>query len=568
MRTLLNGQVSTYSFESHSKTSQIRIHDIKTGQSSLVFEDSSYSEPTWIGESHIVFFKSGEKDSTSLLHADVSKSSSRCVVLCFPKSSFPKVNCLQCASPNEIYTFEGSVSNLKIKQVADDEFAIVVSALTTPSGSLYNSATEKKSRSSAKAYSDLFVRHWDSWQTDNKNELWYGLLKKSDDKYELQGKGLHRLTGEDGPRFESPVPPFGGTSDFDVSSSGIVFVSRDPDVSPATTTTTNLYYVPLKSFTDADPPLPQQVKTGDLRGYSSSPVFSPDGTKVAFARMKHHQYESDKPRLLLIPDIKDLSSVQEFYETKDGRGGWDTRPDSITWSNDGKQLFITAEHRGRTLLWSLPSSPAEAKDLPTPIFSDGSVTEAKPLGTEGSQLFVTSTSLVDSSCYSVLDPASKSVEAVSSSSKHGKSFGLSRSQCDEFWYKGAEGYDLHALVVKPSHFDEKKRYPLAFLIHGGPQGAWLDSWSTRWNPAIFAEQGYVAVMPNPTGSTGYGTWHTDAIQEEWGGRPYVDLVKCWEYIAKELPYVDTDNGVALGASYGGYMISENSRTRNSRRITG
>ena len=110
--------------------------------------------------------------------------------------------------------------------------------------------------------------------------------------------------------------------------------------------------------------------------------------------------------------------------------------------------------------------------------------------------------------------------------------------------------------MKPSHFDKTKKYPLAMLIHGGPQSAWTDDWSTRWNPAIFAEQGYVVVSPNPTGSTGYGQDHVDAITNNWGGTPYQDLVKCFEYLEKEMEYVDTDRAVALGASYGGYMISE------------
>jgi dipeptidyl aminopeptidase/acylaminoacyl peptidase len=110
--------------------------------------------------------------------------------------------------------------------------------------------------------------------------------------------------------------------------------------------------------------------------------------------------------------------------------------------------------------------------------------------------------------------------------------------------------------MTPSHFDKAKKYPLAFLIHGGPQSAWTDDWSTRWNPAIFAEQGYVVVCPNPTGSTGYGQDFTDAIANNWGGDPYEDLVKCFEHIEKNVEYVDTNRAVALGGSYGGYMISK------------
>ena len=129
----------------------------------------------------------------------------------------------------------------------------------------------------------------------------------------------------------------------DCCGAGVVFVAKDPQLNPARYTKSDLYYISLQSADTS----PQLVKTGNLRGYSSSPVFSPDGKSVAFARMKADQYESDKPRLLLIPNISDLSNVQEFYATEDGRGSWDLRPDWITWSNDGKNLYVAAEKHGR-----------------------------------------------------------------------------------------------------------------------------------------------------------------------------------------------------------------------------
>jgi len=110
-------------------------------------------------------------------------------------------------------------------------------------------------------------------------------------------------------------------------------------------------------------------------------------------------------------------------------------------------------------------------------------------------------------------------------------------------------------VYKPSNFEEGKKYPLALLIHGGPQGAWGDSWSTRWNPAVYAEQGYVVITPNITGSTGYGQAFTDAIRKDWGGAPYNDLVNVMDWVEKNMPEVDMTRAVALGASYGGYMVN-------------
>lgn len=171
-------------------------------------------------------------------------------------------------------------------------------------------------------------------------------------------------------------------------------------------------------------------------------------------------------------------------------------------------------------------------------------------------LFISSSSLVDSSYYSIVQPVTGQTNMFSSSSRNGSSFGLDRKQVTDVYFPGANNsYSVHAWVVHPSNFSPKRTYPLCFLIHGGPQGAWTDSWSTRWNPAVFAEQGYVVVASNPTGSTGYGQDFTDAIQGQWGGRPYLDLLNGFQYIRENLPYVDINRAVALGASYGGYMVN-------------
>ncbi|KAI1813268.1 prolyl oligopeptidase [Poronia punctata] len=543
--------VSQYSFESHSKTSAIKLLDISSGNSRELFSNLAYSEPTWVSDHEFVFFKGAsdddDKDAAAvsyLMAADIKD----------PAESLHVVQSFKCA-----------VANLKTKDIGNGTIAVALTAPTSSSGDMLDELNKKEPLSSAKIYSGLFVRHWDSYVSKHRNAVFYGALKKSEKsgKYQLRGSGSGFVNALAGTKLECPVPPFGGSGDYDIGKKGLAFVSTDPDVNPAIWTKTDLYFVPLSTFTEENPPAPQAIKTGTLQGYSGSPAFSHDGNRLAFTRMRHNQYESDKPRLLLVPDVEDLSNVQEFYRTDDGVGNWHLRPDSIVWSNDDKELYVTAEQHGRNLLFKLPSSPLHAQDLPQPITSEGSVSQVSNLASSSSnkedgRLFISSTSLVDNSSYSILDPSSKDRKLVSSISKEGKTFGLSKShQFDEFWFQGAgEGdYESHALVMKPSHFDPAKKYPLAFLIHGGPQGAWGDSWSTRWNPAIFAEQGYVVVMPNPTGSTGYGQKYTDDIALDWGGRPYDDLVNCFEHIKTNLSYVDTDNAVALGASYGGYMIN-------------
>jgi hypothetical protein len=478
--------------------------------------------------------------------------------------------------PYEAGSVKAPISNVIVKKLPNGSFAFACSALTTPDGQLFNPETEKKPHSSARVYTGLFVRHWDAWNTRNKSSIFYGLLEQKDGKYALRNGTLTNALAGTG--LSSPVPPFGGTGDFDIGPSGLVFVAKDPELDPAIYTKTNLYYIPLETFTESSAPPPRIINTPGLEGYSNSPVFSHCGRKVAFTRMRSNQYESDKPRLLLVPDITNPDKTEEFYATPDGVGGWDARPESIVWSHDDSKLYVTAEHRARTLIFQLASTPSRATALPVPIKTpDGSVvsfhllrpnrdhsSSSSPADSDNDHLLVTSTSLVDNSCYSIADPAAQTATVISSASKEGKSFGLSRSAVDSITFRGAGGdYDVHALVVRPSTFDRgaangngNKKYPLCLLIHGGPQGAWLDAWSTRWNPAVFAEQGYVVVCPNPTGSTGYGMAFEDGIRGEWGGRPYNDLVRCVEWVAENMPEVDVTRAVALGASYGGFMISE------------
>jgi dipeptidyl aminopeptidase/acylaminoacyl peptidase len=369
-------------------------------------------------------------------------------------------------SPEIVATFEGQVSNLKVTRLNAENIAFAVTGLATPSGELYNAENAKKPASTGRVYNSLFVRHWDKYVTENKSTIWYGVLRKGQGMQTMSVSPLVNALKGHAISLESPVPPFGGSADFDISKSGLVFVAKDPKLDPANHTKTDLYYIPLRTFAEPQAPSPQIVKTGSLKGYSNSPVFSPDAKSVAFQRMKDIRYEADKQRLLIVPDIADLSNVQEFYETADGNGAWDLRPDAITFSNDGSELYVTAEENGHVKLFKLPASPRHATKFPEAIVSDGSVLSANTL--PDGKLLVSSNSLVENSAYSVVDPKNPSITAlVSSSSKSGRAFGLSRNQVDEFWYSGAGDYKVHAWVVKPSNFDKSKKYPLAYLIHGG-----------------------------------------------------------------------------------------------------
>ena len=356
---------------------------------------------------------------------------------------------------------------------------------------------------------------------------------------------------------ESPIPTFGGTDHFDIGATGLIFVAKDPNLITALNTKSDAYYLPISDYSCLSHTLPRPkiLEVAGLEGASTSPVFSPDGKQAAFLKMKNVMYESDKNRVILIPDLNNTSRSLEMHASSDQTGTWKLSPGSMWWSSNGKSLLVEAEDRGCGRLFEMSSDPAKVKDPPKALTGKGYVTDVHPLSTDSGKIFVSSTSLIDNSHFAIVDPTTLESTIVSSNTRNGSSVGLSPSQVSEIWFPGAEDYDVHAWVVKPSHFSESRKYPLAYLIHGGPQGAWSDSWSTRWNPAVFAEQGYIVVTPNPTGSTGYGQDFVDGIQNEWGGRPYQDLVKGFEYIETHMPNVDVTRSVALGASYGGYMMN-------------
>ena len=207
---------------------------------------------------------------------------------------------------------------------------------------------------------------------------------------------------------------------------------------------------------------------------------------------------------------------EKQYMTED----WDRSPQSILWSKDGKTLYLTTEEQGRIKLFELPLNKEAFQKHPHPIVTQHSLSAVHWAGNDLllSQSSLTSPSIVQ--LYSTKDKSLHPLFGTWSSNPP-----LTNKSVIDFWFYGANTKQVHGFLHLPESFDRRKSYPLAFLIHGGPQGAWEDSWSTRWNPAVFANaegEGWVVAAINPTGSTGYGQEFTDAIQGNWGTTPCTD----------------------------------------------
>lgn len=532
--------VSTYSFETHKKTTELRVLDTKTNENTLLLSADAEAI-NWLDEDSFVWLQGGKAGTTDLYHGSLSS---------FSQGSDD--------SHYEVSSINAPAGNLKVAKLSDSEYAVVLSAQSDVKGELFNPEKADKPLSSGKLYTSLYVRHWDEYEGKEKNALWYGKLSKSEDGKQLK---LSTLTNAlKGTKLECPMKPFGSTDNFDLSSSGIVFVSKDPDLNPALNTKCNVYLLTVDSWTESVKAEPKRVTVEGFEGASTSPVFSPDELQVAFLSMRRNGYESDQNRIFVVGDL-DSADLQASNETAvvASQAGWDRSPSSISWTADGKGILAIAEDVGHARLYLI----APGQYSPLSLTKAGSVGEFVPLQDAG-RIFFSGSSLIDNSYYGIVEVRSKGPETISSTiwshsnSSEGSKFGLKTKQVSSIWTPASNPKvtkKIHSWVLKPSNFDSSKRYPVAFLIHGGPQGAWGDSWSTRWNPAVFAEQGFIVVAPNITGSTGYGQAFTDAINRNWGGDPYGDLENVFDWVSENLQGADVDRAVALGASYGGYMIN-------------
>nr|XP_019046624.1 hypothetical protein I302_05374 [Kwoniella bestiolae CBS 10118]OCF25554.1 hypothetical protein I302_05374 [Kwoniella bestiolae CBS 10118] len=415
---------------------------------------------------------------------------------------------------------------------------------------------------SALVYDELFVRHWDEWRVPGK--VWtLGAVKLSNKsgvwQSETYGKGEKFVNLLKDTGLYSQMDPI---SSFTLTSEYVAAAIKTPHLNYATHTREDIYLVALPGHTASVSP---RHLTPHSHGAISALTFSPDGKRLAWLEMKKDGYESDK-RVIVVHE--------ERKGTKRWTEDWDRSPSSLTWSLDSSSLYFTAEHHGRILPYHL----THPDHLPTPLYFNGSTTSITPLTDRTillSQQSLTSPS--DDFILTLPDPKKKHGElAREGGDKDGDKLPhdslrrltawsarfiedrLEGLEGEEFWFRGAEGKEVMGWAVRPRGWEEgqKKAWPLGDPIRsGGPQGAWEDSWSTRWNPAVFASQGYFVIAINPTGSTGYGQDFTDAIQGDWGGKPFKDLLAGYQAALSRYPEIDPARTAALGASYGGYMVN-------------
>ncbi len=386
---------------------------------------------------------------------------------------------------------------------------------------------EAARKSTGKLYDKLFVRHWDSWSDGRRSQLFVAALK--------DGKAAAPIkisTGIDG---DIPSKPFGDAGEYAWSpdSRQLAFSVRIAGTTEAWSTNFDIYLAP------ADGSSAPQNLTAKNTAWDTGPLFSADGKTLYYRAMERPGFEADRFGIVAM-DLDDR-------DTRRIARRWDRSADTLALSADGTTLYTTAYDLGQHPLFAIDIDSGEARR----IVGDGNVGEFALVG--NTLVFARDSLRAPAQIFAAA--ADGSALRQLSNANAARLADVAMGTFEQFSFEGYDDDTVYGYVMKPWNYQAGSKYPVAFIIHGGPQGSFGDGWSYRWNPQTYAGQGFAVVFIDFHGSTGYGQEFTDSISTDWGGKPLEDLQLGWSAALDRYKFLDGNRACALGASYGGYMVN-------------
>jgi dipeptidyl aminopeptidase/acylaminoacyl peptidase len=423
-------------------------------------------------------------------------------------------------------------------------------------------AAAATSKVKAQIFTHLLYRHWDHFTGAKRSHLFLATVETG---------AIRDLTPND----PHDVPPFslGGDGGFAISpDSRELAFTENLDEEPAISVSASIFTLDLTT------PAAKPVKVSTSKGGNFSPAYSPDGKYLAWRSEERPGYEADKFRLFVYD--------RAAKTAKDLLPKFDRWVDEFAWAPDSNWIYFVSGSKGEAPICEVAIA-GDSKELCTISQSKGEFSDLHPLPSGVRGFLVATKMTVEHPSEVVRFEAFSDYKSDTSSNDKSSNAAVQKRQkqspysavsvlftitefqlthlnvlahldlpaMESFWFTALDGTQLQGFLIRPPAFDPAKKYPVKFLIHGGPQGAWGDSWSYRWNPELFAANGYVVVMINPRGSTGYGQAIVDGVNGDWGGKPFTDLMLGLDYAERYYPFIDKNREAALGASYGGFMAN-------------
>jgi dipeptidyl aminopeptidase/acylaminoacyl peptidase len=392
-----------------------------------------------------------------------------------------------------------------------------------------------KASSKVKAHvaDQLMYRHWNAWDEGTRSHLFV---------VGLDGGGLRDLTA--GAKYDVPPGPFGGSEGYAFSPDGIemTYTAKNVGRTEAWSTDVSLFTVPVAGGAAVN------ITAANL-GADQNPVYSPDGRYIAYGSQRRAGFESDRVRLMLFD--RQRRSARELLPQ------WDRNADGYFFADGGKSVFVATTDAGRDKLYRVAlDANGMVSGAPALVIGEKNNVSFSPSRDGRAIAWMRDAADAPAEVYvaNIASGRESNARALTHLNDELTSR-LSLNPLEEFWYRGASGDSVHGWVLKPPQWRSGDKVPVILLIHGGPQGAWLDNWHGRWNYQMFAATGAALVIINPRGSTGYGQKFVDGVSKDWGGKVYTDLMNGLDAALAKNSWMDSTKLGAAGGSFGGYMVN-------------